>query len=260
MGKIITISNQKGGVGKTTTAVNVSAGLSALEKKVLLIDMDPQGNASQGVGYHALQPIGTYELVCLTEDESGLDEKNINKAILDTKIPFLKIITCSQSLAGLEVELIRVKNREDRLKQVLDIVKNDYDYIIIDSPPSLGLLTLNSLVAADSILIPLQCEYYALTGLVELMNTINLVQKNFNSNLKLEGVLFTMYDKRLKLSNQVVDEVKNVYEGRIFETIIPRNVKISESPSFGEPIILYDALSLGAQRYLSLAKEIYDGE
>ena len=257
MTKVITISNQKGGVGKTTTAVNVAAGLAALEKKVLLMDMDPQGNASQGVGYHASQEKDVYYALCLTQ-ESQVTKELIAECVLKTELPYLNVMICSQKLAGLEFELVNQEQRQYRLKMILDLIKEDFDYVMIDSPPALGLLTINSLVAADSVLIPLQCEYYALTGLVELIKTIELVKKSFNSLLTIEGVLFTMFDKRLRLSNQVVKEVKNEFRGPIFETKIPRNVKVSESSSYGQPILLYDALSLGAQTYLTLAKEIID--
>jgi chromosome partitioning protein len=255
MGKIIAICNQKGGVGKTTTVVNLSACLAALEKKVLIIDMDPQGNASQGVGLHEVQDEDIYEALQWAEDLKTLNTNSINSIIHNTDIPFLKILPSSTSLAGFELEVANKLKREFRLKEVIEHIKDDYDYIFIDSPPSLGLLTINVLTAADSIIIPIQCEYYALQGLTEMLNTIRLVQKSLNSQLEIEGALLTMFDHRLNLSKQVAEEVQNCFSERVFKTIIPRNVRLSEAPSFGKPIILHDILCSGSQKYMELAKE-----
>lgn len=241
-------------MGKTTTSVNTAAGLAALEKKVLLVDMDPQANASQGVGYVTQQEHDVYTTLCLTDDT--LLKGDVEKAVYDTEISFLKIMPCSQNLAGLELELSDREEKEKRLLQILSLVSEDYDYILIDSPPSLNLLTVNILSAATSVLIPIQCEYYALTGLAELLKIVGLVKKNFNPNLEIEGALLTMYDSRLNLARQVAEDVRSSFSGRVFETVIPRSVKISEAPSFGKPILLYDAMSPGASRYLQLAKEI----
>jgi len=249
MGKIIAIANQKGGVGKTTTSVNLAASLGVLEKKVLLIDADPQANATSGLGIDVESvEIGTYQL---------LEHTNTAKeAAIPTETPNLDIIPAHIDLVAIEIELVDKDEREYMLKKAIADVKDMYDYILIDCAPSLGLLTLNALTAADAVIIPIQCEYFALEGLGKLLNTIKSVQKIHNKNLDIEGLLLTMYDSRLRLSNQVVDEVQKHFNDMVFSTIIQRNVKLSEAPSYGENIINYDASSKGASNYLSLAKEI----
>ncbi|MCL6296603.1 ParA family protein [Jejuia spongiicola] len=249
MGKIIAIANQKGGVGKTTTSINLAASLGVLEKKVLLIDADPQANATSGIGIDVeTVEIGTYQL---------LEHSNSAKeAIIKTETPNLDIIPAHIDLVAIEIELVDKDAREYMLKKALDDIKNDYDYILIDCAPSLGLLTLNALTAADAVIIPIQCEYFALEGLGKLLNTIKSVQKIHNPELDIEGLLLTMYDSRLRLSNQVVEEVQKHFNNMVFQTIIQRNVRLSEAPSYGESIINYDAGSKGASNYLSLAKEI----
>lgn len=249
MGKIIAIANQKGGVAKTTTAVNLSACIATLGKKVLLIDIDPQGNASSGLGINKLDSLRCiYDVV--------VNNVPISKVIVPTEIENLFVVPATIQLAGAEVELVSAISREVKLKKALDLIKDQYDYVFIDCPPSLGLLTLNALTAADSILIPIQCEYYALEGLSQLMNTVRLVQKHLNPHLNIEGAVLTMFDARTNLSIQVVDEVKNYFKEKVFTSIIPRNVRLSEAPSYGQPIILYDPKSKGAEMYMELAKEV----
>lgn len=249
MGKIVAIANQKGGVGKTTTAINISAAVGILEKKVLLIDADPQANASSGLGIdiETLEH-GTYEVL-----EHQLTAREV---IQPTDSPNLDIIPSHVDLVAAEIELVDAENRESLLKNALAEVRDDYDYIFIDCAPSLGLITLNALTAADSVIIPIQCEYFALEGLGKLLNTIKSVQRIHNSNLDIEGMLLTMYDSRLRLSNQVVEEVQKHFSNMVFQTIIQRNVRLSEAPSYGESIINYDVGSKGASNYINLAKEI----
>jgi chromosome partitioning protein len=246
MGKIIAIANQKGGVGKTTTAINLASSLAIAEKKVLLVDVDPQANATSGLGIRS-QELSTYELV--------LSDTNVEDVLTKTNVPYLSLIPSHIRLVGAEIELVEIPNREYLLRKVLHQIKDDYDYIFIDCPPSLGLLTLNALTAADSVLIPIQCEYYALEGLSQLLNTIHLVQKNLNKQLGIEGVLLTMYDNRLNLCNQVAAEVREYFKDKVYKTVINRNVRLGEAPSFGKPIIMYDATSTGTQNYISLAEE-----
>ena len=253
MGKIIAIANQKGGVGKTTSAMNLSAGLGVLEKKVLLVDTDPQANSTSGVGYDPRKiENGVYE--CLIGKVKAKD------IILETKSPNLFLLPAHIDLVGAELELVNVENREHMMKNALSEIIDDFDYIIIDCAPSLGLLTLNSLTAAHSLIIPIQCEYFALEGLGKLLNTVKIVQRRLNPELTIEGLLLTMYDTRLRLSNQVVEEVKTHFQDLVFKTIIHRNVTLGEAPSYGETIIVHDSTSKGAINYLNLSQEIIDKE
>lgn len=250
MSRVIAIANQKGGVGKTTTAINLGAGLAVAERRTLIVDMDPQGNATSGL---------------------GIDKNTVERSIYDVLVerapateairsrvhfPFLDLIPSSQDLVGAEVELVEHEGRELGLRNALEPLRDQYEFILLDCPPSLGLLTLNTLAAADTVLIPIQCEFYALEGLSQLLNTIRVVQQNLNPSLQVEGVLLTMYDSRLNLSRQVAEEAKEYFGSRVFTSMIPRNVRLAEAPSFGKPIVLYDILSSGAQSYLALAKEI----
>lgn len=249
MGKIIAIANQKGGVGKTTTTVNVSACIAAMEHKVLLVDIDPQSNATSALGFDKNEEhTSTYDIL--------IGSSAADAAIRDTELAFLKVMPSDINLVGAEIELVEIENREMLLKTALAAVKDKFEYILIDCPPSLGLLTVNALVAADSVLVPVQTEYFALEGLGQLLNTISRVKRSLNPDLELEGVLLTMFDSRLKLSNQVVEEVRRYFDQRVFKTVIARNVRLSEAQSFGKPIILYDAASLGSRHYMELGKEL----
>ncbi|MFZ1520148.1 MAG: AAA family ATPase [Ignavibacteriaceae bacterium] len=249
MAKIISIANQKGGVGKTTTTINLSSLLAAAEKRTLLIDIDPQANSSSGLSITNHNP-SVYEVLVGT--------KNINEVIINSFMPFLDMLPSNINLVGAEIEMVDMENRETLLKRALAEVNDKYDYILIDCPPSLGLLTLNSLTASNSVLIPVQCEYFALEGLGQLLNTINIVKKHYNKDLNIEGVLLTMFDTRLRLSHQVAEEVRKYFGDKVYTTVINRNVRISEAPSYGKPIILYDAISSGAQNYMALASELLE--
>ena len=249
MGKIIAITNQKGGVGKTTTAINLCASLAVAEKPTLLVDMDPQANATSGLGFDK----NAFET---TVYQALFDPALAREAIVDTAMPFLRLLPSNQQLTGAEIELVAQVGRELKLKVALAGLRDEFDYLVIDCPPSLGLLTVNVLTAADSLLIPVQCEYYALEGLGQLLGTVQLVQSTLNPDLDIEGVLLTMFDKRLNLASQVVEETINYFGDKVYDTIIPRNVRLSESPSFGKPILLYDIQSKGAESYLKLAREV----
>ncbi len=253
MGKIIAVANQKGGVGKTTTAVNLAAGLAVEEKKVLLVDADPQGNASSGSGIPRLLNRKTLYNVLV------MGEKTEN-VILPTELPLFWVLPADKNLAGAEVELVESQGREYKLKEILKQIKNDYDYIIIDCPPSLGLLTINGLTAADSLLVPIQCEYFALEGVTELFDTLARLRRGLNPKLTIEGLLLTMYDERTNLSSAVAKDLRDFYGTQVLQTVIPRNVRLAEAPSYGKPIILYDIRSRGAESYIQLAKEILSHE
>ena len=250
MSRIIAIANQKGGVGKTTTAINLGACLAVAEKKTLVIDTDPQGNATSGLGIDKDElERSIYEVLT---DDARLEDV----IVPGVHFPYLDVVPATRDLVGAEVELVNRKQRESILRKALEPIRERYDFVLIDCPPSLGLLTLNTLAAADSVLIPIQCEFYALEGLSQLLNTVTIVQKNLNPALQIEGVLLTMYDGRLNLSRQVAEEAKEYFGPKVYRTTIPRNVRIAEAPSFGKPIVLYDILSVGAKSYLAMAKEV----
>lgn len=252
MSRVIAIANQKGGVGKTTTAINLGASLAVSEKRTLIVDIDPQGNATSGLGVKS----GRDELTIYDVIVRGRPVREVRRT--EVHFPFLDLVPSTRDLVGAEIELIAVGERERILRRALDPVRDEYDFILVDCPPSLGLLTLNTLTAADSVIIPIQCEFYALEGLSQLLNTIRIVQRGLNSRLAIEGVLLTMYDRRLNLSKQVAEEAREYFGDRVYRTPIPRNVRLAEAPGFGQPIVHYDVLSAGAQSYLALAKEILD--
>ncbi len=253
MGKVIAVANQKGGVGKTTTAINLGSSMAAAEKRTLVVDIDPQANLTSGLGLQVEESDGTtYNAL--------IDDIAISDLIVDTALYHLKAVPSERNLTGAEIELVGEPDRETRLKKALQPVVPQFDYILIDCPPSLGLLTLNALVAADSVLIPLQCEFYALEGMSELMSTVQRVQRSFNADLKVEGIVLTMVDDRTNLSTQVVDDVRTHFSGSVYKNVIPRNVRLAEAPSFGKPILLYDIRSKGAEAYLALAKEFLGDE
>jgi len=250
MSRVIAIANQKGGVGKTTTAINLGACLAVAERRTLVIDIDPQGNATSGFGLERAQvEQSVYEVLVDDARVSDVTQAEVH-------FPYLDVVPSNRDLVGAEVELVSRPQRELVLRHALDGVRDAYEFVLVDCPPSLGLLTLNTLAAADAVLIPIQCEFYALEGLSQLLNTIRLVQRNLNPRLQIEGVLLTMYDQRLNLSRQVADEAREYFGDRVYETVIPRNVRLAEAPSFGKPIVLYDILSAGAQSYLALAQEV----
>ncbi len=253
MARIIAVANQKGGVGKTTTAVNLSACLAQEGKRVLLLDIDPQGNATSGIGLEKRRV-----KVCIYD--ALINEMPLKNIIQRTEYPGVDVVPATIQLAGAEIELVPTLSREVRLRRILDGIRSEYDYVIIDCPPSLGLLTINALTAADTVLIPIQCEYYALEGLSQLNKTVQLVQKHLNSNLRFEGVLLTMFDSRTNLSTQVAEEVREHFGDKVFKAVIPRNVRLSEAPSHGQPIIFYDARSKGAEVYQELAKEVMEND
>ena len=251
MGKIIAMANQKGGVGKTTTTINLAASLATLEKKVLVVDADPQANASSGLGVDIKQSECTiYECI--------IDRVDVREALHDTEIDTLKVISSHINLVGAEIEMLNLKNREKILKEVLAPLKNEFDYILIDCSPSLGLITVNALTAADSVIIPVQAEYFALEGISKLLNTIKIIKSKLNPALEIEGFLLTMYDSRLRLANQIYEEVKRPFRDLVFTTVIQRNVKLSEASSYGKPVLLYDAESKGALNHMQLAQELID--
>lgn len=249
MSRTIALANQKGGVGKTTTAINLAASFAALEMKTLLVDADPQANATSGVGFDP-KSVKTSIYECIINDINPRD------VILNSQVDYLEVLPSHIDLVGAEIELINMPNREMVMKQALDNVRDDYDFIIIDCSPSLGIITVNALTAANSVVIPVQCEFFALEGLGKLLNTIKIVQSNLNTALEIEGILLTMYDVRLNLSNQVVDEVRTHFQQLVFDTIVQRNIRLSEAPSFGKPVLLHDVRSKGAQNHLNLAREI----
>ena len=250
MSRVIAIANQKGGVGKTTTAINLGACLAVAEKRTLIIDIDPQGNATSGVGLERGElEQSIYDVLVEGADVSAVARREVH-------FPYLDMVPSTRDLVGAEVELVNTQDRELVLRRQLQGIREEYDYVLVDCPPSLGLLTLNTMAAADSVLIPIQCEFYALEGLSQLLNTVRLVQRNLNQRLEIDGVLLTMFDQRLNLSKQVAEEAKEYFGDRVFQTVIPRNVRLAEAPSFGKPIVLYDILSAGAQAYLALAREI----
>ncbi len=249
MGRIFCISNQKGGVGKTTTAINLAASLAAAERKTLLIDLDPQGNAGSGLGLDRATLTGSVY-------DGLINHRNLADFVHPTELRYLDVIPATPDLTGAEVELVNLPNREHKLKEALGSLTKKYDFVLIDCPPSLGLLTLNALTAADAVLVPLQCEYYAMEGLAQLMSTIELVQQQLNPKLEIEGIVLTMFDPRANISHQVADEVRRVFPQLVFQAVVPRNVRLAESPSFGKPVLLYDIKSKGCEAYLAVAREL----